>query len=87
MFSDNICDKDEVRSIAFKSVGISSKLFIKSRVVRFSTENTKFESDDITYGLLQQISTGDLIIYQPVDMAYNDSDKRKIQKIVDAFAH
>ena len=85
VFSDNICDKESVRSIAFKSVGISSKLFIKSRVIRFSTENTKFESDDITYGLLQQISTGDLVIYQPVDMVYNDSDENKIKKIVDTF--
>ena len=85
VFSDNICDKESVRSIAFKSVGISSKLFIKSRVIRFSTENTKFESDDITFGLLQQISTGDLVIYQPVDMVYNDSDENKIKKIVDTF--
>ena len=49
--------------------------------------NTKFESDDITYGLLQQISTGDLIVYQAIDINYNNTDESKIEQIVNAFNH
>lgn len=85
LFSGKICDKDEIRSIAFKSIGLSSKIFIKSRVIRFITEKSNFENDEITYGLLQQISTGDLIVYEPIAINYNDSDDTQIQKIADAF--
>ena len=85
LLSGKICDKDEIRSIAFKSIGLSSKIFIKSRVIRFITEKSNFENDEITYGLLQQISTGDLIVYEPIAINYNDSDDTQIQKIADAF--
>ena len=85
VISGNICDKDEIRNIAFKSIGLSYKIFLKSRVVRFITKNTNFENDDITYGLLQQISSGDLKIYKPIEIKYDDSDEVKVQKILNSF--
>ena len=85
LFSVNICDKDDIRSISFKYIGLSSKIFIKSRVIRFITEKSNFENNEIMYGLLQQISLGDLKVYEPISINYNDSDDTQIQKIVDAF--
>ena len=80
VFSGNICDKDKIRNIAFKSIGLSSKIFLKSRVVSFITKNTSYENDDITYGLLQQISSGDLKVYKPVEIKCDESDEVKVQK-------
>ena len=85
VFSGNICDKDKIRNIAFKSIGLSSKIFLKSRVVSFITKNTSFENDDITYGLLQQISSGDLKVYKPVEIKCDESDEVKVQKILNSF--
>ena len=85
VFSGNICDKDKIRNIAFKSIGLSSKIFLKSRVVSFITKNTSFENDDITYGLLQQISSGDSKVHKPVEIKCDESDEVKVQKILNSF--
>ena len=76
--------KYEIKIIEFKSIGLSSKIFIKSRVIRFITEKSDFENDEITYGLLQQIS-GDLKEYKPIEMKYDESEEIKIQKILEVF--
>lgn len=85
VLSGNIKDKELIRSIAFKSIGLSLKSFIKTRVVKFITENSKFDEDEITYGLLQQISTGDLKIYKPIEIKPNESKETQINKILNCF--
>ncbi len=85
VLSGNIKDKDLIRSIAFKLIGLSSKVFIKSRVVKFITEKSKFDEDEITFGLLQQISTGDLKIYKPIEIKPNESKETQINKILNSF--
>ena len=85
VLSGNIKDKDEIRSIAFKSIGLSAKIFIKSRVVRVNLNNQNIDNDEITDGLLQQISSGDLKVYKPIENDSNKSNEEIIQKIVDYF--
>ena len=85
VLSGNIKDKDEIRSIAFKSIGLSAKIFIKSRVVRVNLNNQNIDNDEITDGLLQQISSGDLKVYKPIEIGSNSSNEEIIQKIVDYF--
>ena len=85
VLSGNIKDKDEIRSIAFKSIGLSAKIFIKSRVVRVNLNNQNIDNDEITDGLLQQISSGDLKVYKPIEIDSNKSNEEIIQKIVDYF--
>ena len=85
VFSGNIKDKDEIRSIAFKSIGLSAKIFIKSRVVRINLNKGNNDTDEITDGLLQQISSGDLKVYKPIEIGLNESNEETIKKIVDSF--
>ena len=85
VLSGNIKDKDEIRSIAFKSIGLSAKIFIKSRVVRVNLNNQNIDNDEITDGLLQQISSGDLKVYKPIEIDSNKSNEEIIKKIVDYF--
>ena len=87
LLSGNIQDKELIRSIAFKSIGLSSKVFIKSRVVKYITEKSKFDEDEITYGLLQQISTGDLKIYQPIEIKCSESQGTQINKILNSYQY
>ena len=85
VFSGNIKDKDEIRSIAFKSIGLSAKIFIKSRVVRINLNKGNKDTNEITDGLLQQISSGDLKVYKPIEIGLNESNEETIKKIVDSF--
>ena len=85
ILSGNVKDRDEIRAIAFKSIGLSAKIAIKSRVVRFDLNNGSNDTDEITDGLLQQISSGDLKVYKPIDIGFNESDEEKIKKIANSF--
>ena len=85
ILSGNVKDRDEIRAIAFKSIGLSAKIAIKSRVVRFDLNNGSNDTDEITDGLLQQISSGDLKVYKPIEIGFNESDEEKIKKIANSF--
>ena len=85
ILSGNVKDRDEIRAIAFKSIGLSAKIAIKSRVVRFDLNNGSNDTDEITDGLLQQISSVDLKVYKPIDTGFNESDEEKIKKIANSF--
>ena len=85
VFYGNIKDKDEIRANAFKQIGLSTKIFIKSRVVRININKENNDTDEITDGLLQQISSGDLKVYKPIEIGLNESNEETIKKIVDSF--
>ena len=86
-------DNEDVRILAYKMLGLNSKIRIISRVIKYITNKSDFpkknngeideeEEDIITYGLIKQLNTEGMKDYYPLVLKESDSQNYKINEIV-----
>ena len=96
LISGEIKDKDNLRILAFKMLGLGQKVKIISRVVKFVNSKSDFpknrkgiidesKEDLITYGLIRQLDTLGMTSVKPLVINESDSDYETITKIVENF--
>ena len=93
ILSGEIKDNEDVRILAYKMLGLNSKIRIISRVIKYITNKSDFpkknngeideeEEDIITYGLIKQLNTEGMKDYYPLVLKESDSQNYKINEIV-----
>ncbi len=86
-------DNEDVRILAYKMLGLNSKVRIISRVIKYITDKSDFpkknngeideeKEDIITYGLIKQLNTEGMKDYYPLVLKESESQIDKITKIV-----
>ncbi len=96
IFSGEIEDQKDVRILAFKMLGLREKIRIKSRIVKYITNESNFpkkengqidesKNDDITYGLIKQIDSEGFYSCEPLVIYENEEDDEKIDKFTQLF--
>ena len=96
IFSGEIDDKEDVRILAFKMLGLRDKVRIKSRIVKYITNESNFaklengeidenKNDEITYGLIKQIDSEGLYSCKPLIIYENEEVNEKIDKFTKLF--
>ena len=96
IFSGEIEDKNDVRILAFRMLGLREKIRIKSRIVKYITNESNFpkkengqidesKNDDITYGLIKQIDSEGFYSCEPLVIYENEEVNEKIDKFTQLF--
>ena len=96
IFSGEIEDQKDVRILAFKMLGLREKIRIKSRIVKYITNESNFpkkengqidesKNDDITYGLIKQIDSEGFYSCEPLVIYENEEVNEKIDKFTQLF--
>ena len=86
-------DNEDVRILAYKMLGLNSKVRIISRLIKYITDKSDFpkknngeideeKEDIITYGLIKQLNTEGMKDYYPLVLKESESQIDKITKIV-----
>ncbi len=93
IISGEIFDKENVRILAFKMLGLNQKIEIISRVIKYINDDSDFarlsrnnkidesKEDQITYGLIKQLNTGGTDSFRPLVIYENDPIEKQIKNI------
>ena len=93
ILSGELKDNEDVRILAYKMLGLNSKVRIISRLIKYITDKSDFpkknngeideeKEDIITYGLIKQLNTEGMKDYYPLVLKESDSQNYKINEIV-----
>ena len=93
ILSGELKDNEDVRILAYKMLGLNSKVRIISRLIKYITDKSDFpkknngeideeKEDIITYGLIKQLNTEGMKDYYPLVLKESESQIDKITKIV-----
>ena len=93
ILSGELKDNEDVRILAYKMLGLNSKIRIISRVIKYITDKSDFpkksngeidkeKEDIITYGLIKQLNTEGMKDYYPLVLKESESQINKITEIV-----
>ena len=88
VFTGEIVDKKNVRILAYKMLGLSSKIRIRARIIKYIISDSDFpknengnidnsKEDIITYGLIKQLNTDGINSLRPLVLDENDNDYDK----------
>ena len=93
LFSGEIVDKENVRILAFKMLGLNHKIEIVSRVIKYINNDSDFarlsnknkidesKEDQITYGLIKQLNSRGTDSFRPLVIYENDPIEKQINDI------